>query len=107
MVIIRKKVLCLFKRKNTFLYLHLIYLFLFLVTSVAFRPDGLQFAVASLDGSIRFWHPRTCMMVGMIDGRRDLIVGRRKSDLVSAKQLMSRRYFIFILFGYLSFLSDK
>jgi len=63
------------------------------VTAVTHRPDGHEIAVASLDGEIRFWDPDTCRLNGSIEGRRDLLVGRRKNDLVSSKQLMSRRCF--------------
>lgn len=63
------------------------------VTSLAYRPDGLELAVASLDGEIRFWNSETCQQNGSIEGRRDLLTGRRKHDLVTAKQLMSRRCF--------------
>lgn len=61
------------------------------MTAISYRPDGYEVAVASLDGEIRFWHPDTCQNRGSIEGRRDILTGVRKHDLVSARQLMSRR----------------
>lgn len=72
---------------------HLNVFFIISVTSVAFRPDGIEFAVSSLDGHIRFWNADTFAQNGSIEGKRDLLTGRRSNDLVTAKQLMSRRCF--------------
>ncbi|GFT41304.1 periodic tryptophan protein 2 homolog [Nephila pilipes] len=55
---------------------------------VAYRPDGLELAVASLDGQILFFHPPTLEQIGYIEGRCDLYVGKRETDMISAKSLL-------------------
>ena len=58
-----------------------------LVVTLVFRPDGAQLAVSSLDGQISFWDVSRSVQTGSIEGRRDLSVGRRETDKVTAKQL--------------------
>ena len=53
---------------------------------VAPRPDGEGLAVATLDGLISLWDARI-VQIGTIEGRRDLEVGRRVDDKVTAKKL--------------------
>ena len=57
------------------------------VVSLAFRPDGLELAVSSLDGQISFWDILNTIQTGTIEGRHDLHVGRRETDKVTAKKL--------------------
>jgi periodic tryptophan protein 2 len=54
------------------------------VLAVAFRPDGKEIASSSLDGQIYFWdvHEGTCK--GVIEGRKDIIGGRRQGDARTA-----------------------
>ncbi|PRP82572.1 periodic tryptophan protein [Planoprotostelium fungivorum] len=51
------------------------------VLAVAYRPDGNQIAVATMDGNISFWDPKLSVNTGLIEGRKDLgkrlIVGTR------------------------------
>ncbi|XP_012279845.1 periodic tryptophan protein 2 homolog [Orussus abietinus] len=53
---------------------------------VAFRPDGQELAVATLDGQISFFDRRTSDQTGAIEGRQDLGGGRADADLVTARQ---------------------
>ncbi|KAJ6667645.1 hypothetical protein lerEdw1_016766 [Lerista edwardsae] len=53
---------------------------------VAFRPDGNELAVASLDGQIIFWDHENAVQTGSIVGRHDLQMGRKELDKITAKQ---------------------
>ncbi|KAM9317501.1 periodic tryptophan protein 2 homolog [Gastrophryne carolinensis] len=53
--------------------------------AVAFRPDGGELAVASLDGQITMWDPENGTQTGCIEGRHDLQPGRKELDKVTAK----------------------
>lgn len=55
--------------------------------SVAYRPDGQELAVATLNGEISFWNPHTAAQTGSIVGHHDLETGRKDTDKVTAKQL--------------------
>lgn len=55
--------------------------------SVAYRSDGQQLAVATLNGEISFWDPRTATQTGSVSGRHDLETGRKDTDKITAKQL--------------------
>ena len=57
------------------------------VITLAFRPDGAQLAVSSLDGQISFWDIANSVQTGSIEGRQDLQVGRRETDKVTARKL--------------------
>ncbi|KAL2102294.1 hypothetical protein ACEWY4_001462 [Coilia grayii] len=54
--------------------------------AVAYRPDGQELAVATLDGEISFWNPQTGAQMGSIAGRHDLQMGRKDTDKITAKQ---------------------
>ncbi|XP_064489953.1 periodic tryptophan protein 2 homolog [Ornithodoros turicata] len=61
--------------------------------TAVFRPDGREFAAATLDGSILFFNPQTSAQTGSIEGRYDLTSGRRDTDLVTAKKLTRTQAF--------------
>ncbi|XP_077422157.1 PWP2 small subunit processome component [Vanacampus margaritifer] len=61
--------------------------------SVAYRPDGQELAVATLNGEISFWNPNTAAQVSSVAGRHDLETGRKETDKVSAKQLSKAKCF--------------
>ncbi len=63
-------------------------------TAVAFRPDGNEVAVATLNGQITFFDCRTTAQTGCIEGRSDLGSGRADSDLVTAKQSLKAKGFL-------------
>jgi periodic tryptophan protein 2 len=54
------------------------------VLSVAFRPDGEQVCVSTLDGQLAFWDVQQGKQDGYIQGRRDIAGGRRQNDTRSA-----------------------
>ncbi len=66
---------------------------MYAVVTLAFRPDGGQLAVSSLDAQITFWDMTTSLVTGSIEGRHDLRVGRREGDKVTAKKLEGSVYF--------------
>ncbi|KAF8794527.1 Periodic tryptophan protein 2 like protein [Argiope bruennichi] len=61
--------------------------------SVAYRPDGVELAIATLDGQILFFQPSTLEQTGSIEGRNDLYVGRRETDMITAKSLLKSQAF--------------
>uniref|UniRef100_A0A4W4GHZ4 Small-subunit processome Utp12 domain-containing protein n=1 Tax=Electrophorus electricus TaxID=8005 RepID=A0A4W4GHZ4_ELEEL len=54
--------------------------------AVAYRPDGQELAVATLDGEITFWSPQAATQTGSIVGRHDLQIGRKETEKITAKQ---------------------
>ncbi|CAH0559225.1 unnamed protein product [Brassicogethes aeneus] len=60
---------------------------------VEFKPDGLEVAVATLDGSISVFNVKTAEQVISIDGRNDLGSGLSDTDLVTAKQSLKAKSF--------------
>lgn len=60
---------------------------------IAYKPDGNEFAVTTLDGQISFFDVHTAVQLGTIEGRNDLYVGRRETDEVTAKKLMKSQAF--------------
>lgn len=59
--------------------------------SVAYKPDGLDVAVASLDGNIQIYNVKTATQVASIEGRNDLGSGRSETDLVTAKKSLQAK----------------
>lgn len=53
---------------------------------VAFKPNGQEIAVATLDGQITMFDVKTSVQVANIEGRNDLGSGRSDTDLVTAKK---------------------
>lgn len=53
---------------------------------VAYRPDGKEVAVATLNGHITFFDPQTGNQVHCIEGRNDLSSGRSETDIITAKK---------------------
>ena len=53
--------------------------------ALAFRPDGQQVCVASLNGQLNFFDTKTGTHTGVIDGRRDIASGRRLDDKVQQR----------------------
>lgn len=60
---------------------------------VAFRPDGKQVAVATLDGQITMLNPTTGRQEGNILGQSDLGAGRSAKDKVTAKKNLESKAF--------------
>ncbi|XP_054706940.1 periodic tryptophan protein 2 homolog [Uloborus diversus] len=61
--------------------------------ALTYRPDGAEIAVASLDGQISFFNSYTSEQTGCIEGRNDLHVGRRETDMITAKKLLKSQAF--------------
>lgn len=53
---------------------------------VAYKPNGEEVAVATLDGQITFFECKTARQIGFIEGRNDLGAGRSRTDLITAKK---------------------
>ncbi|CAF1225991.1 unnamed protein product [Rotaria sordida] len=55
--------------------------------SCAFRPDGQQIAVSTVDAQILFFHPDTGQQMASIEGKYDLGYARKDTDKVTGKKL--------------------
>lgn len=60
--------------------------------NVTFKPNGLEVAVATLDGQIFVFHIKTATQVRSIEGRNDLGSGRSDADLITAKKTLQAKY---------------
>ncbi|KAF6200679.1 hypothetical protein GE061_005123 [Apolygus lucorum] len=67
--------------------------------AVAYRPDGKEFAVATLDCQISFFDPSTAHQTGYVDGKNDLASGRSDTDLVTAKKSQQGKAFTSICYS--------
>lgn len=63
------------------------------VTAIAFRPNGNEVAVATLNGSISFFNVQNASQIGSIEGRNDLGSGRGETDLTTAERNKEGKYF--------------
>ncbi|ORY78966.1 periodic tryptophan protein-like protein 2 [Protomyces lactucae-debilis] len=54
------------------------------IQTLAFRPDGKEIAVATLDGQVSFWDVTEADQKTVIDGRRDISGGRKPDDRMTA-----------------------
>uniref|UniRef100_A0A8C5DY81 Small-subunit processome Utp12 domain-containing protein n=1 Tax=Gouania willdenowi TaxID=441366 RepID=A0A8C5DY81_GOUWI len=66
---------------------------------VAFRPDGQELAVATLNGEISFWNPQTAAQTGSVSGRHDLETGRKETDKITAKQSAKGKSFLSLCYS--------
>lgn len=60
--------------------------------NVTFKPNGLEVAVATLDGQIFVFHIKTATQLRSIEGRNDLGSGRSDADLITAKKTLQAKY---------------
>jgi periodic tryptophan protein 2 len=60
--------------------------FYILALCVAYKPDGTEIAVTTLDGQISFWNVHTANQTGSIEGRADLGYTRKENDKITAKK---------------------
>lgn len=58
---------------------------------VAFKPNGLEVAVAMLDGQILSFDIKTAQQTCSIEGRNDLGSGRSDTDLITAKKSLQAK----------------
>ena len=63
------------------------------VLAVAHRPDGVQLCTATLDGALHFWESASGENVGQIDGRRDILGGRVRTENRVAKNSAVSSFF--------------
>ncbi|KAJ3056133.1 hypothetical protein HK097_007965 [Rhizophlyctis rosea] len=68
------------------------------VLSVAWRPDGKQFASTTLDGQVSFWDMSFGKLTTTIEGRRDIAGGRKATDRMTAKNSQSNKHFTSICY---------
>lgn len=61
--------------------------------ALAFRPDGLEVAVSTLDGQIIFWDLRAALQRTLIEGRKDISGGRKADDRMTAANNSSGKAF--------------
>lgn len=61
--------------------------------ALAFRPDGLEVAVSTLDGQIIFWDLRGAIQRTLIEGRKDISGGRKAEDRMTAANNSSGKSF--------------
>ncbi|ELU01708.1 hypothetical protein CAPTEDRAFT_223834 [Capitella teleta] len=54
--------------------------------AVTYRPDGLELAVSTLDGSLTFWDTHSAAQTASIQGRADLGYTRKEGDRITAKK---------------------
>ncbi|GBP40588.1 Periodic tryptophan protein 2 homolog [Eumeta japonica] len=69
------------------------------VLQVAFRPDGDEIAVSTLDGTITFFDPQTSDQTGSIEGRNDLEAGRSDTDLITPEKMMKHKAFTTVCYS--------
>ncbi|EJU02450.1 WD40 repeat-like protein [Dacryopinax primogenitus] len=63
------------------------------VLAVAYRPDGKELAVATLDGQLTFFHVEDGKQVGLIEGRKDISGGRKTDDRTTAANNSGSKHF--------------
>lgn len=61
--------------------------------ALAFRPDGQEVAVSTLDGQIHFWDVRASVQRSLIHGRNDIAGGRKADDRTTAANSSSGKSF--------------
>ncbi|CAF4949248.1 unnamed protein product [Pieris macdunnoughi] len=66
---------------------------------VAFRPDGEEIAVSTLDGNISFFNVTTSDQTGSIEGRNDLGSGRADTDLITPEKMLKTKAFTTICYS--------
>ncbi|KAI8982130.1 WD40-repeat-containing domain protein [Mycotypha africana] len=63
------------------------------VLAVAFKPDGHEIAAATLDGQITIWDIADAKIINTIEGRKDIMGGRKANDRTSADNAASGKCF--------------
>ncbi|XP_061511187.1 periodic tryptophan protein 2 homolog [Anopheles gambiae] len=69
------------------------------VVCVAFKPDGEEVAIATLNGNITVFHVKTAAQLASIEGRNDMEGSVSKSDLTTAKKNLMGRAFTSICYS--------
>ena len=63
------------------------------VLSLAFRPDGQELVVSTLDGQLTFFSTSQSKQTNVIEGRKDISGGRKADDRVAASNSASSKAF--------------
>ncbi|THH13422.1 hypothetical protein EW146_g6791 [Bondarzewia mesenterica] len=63
------------------------------VLSLAFRPDGQELVVSTLDGQLTFFSTNVAQQTNVIEGRKDVSGGRKADDRVAASNNTSGKAF--------------
>ncbi|KAI0266497.1 WD repeat protein [Gloeopeniophorella convolvens] len=63
------------------------------VLSIAFRPDGQELVVSTLDGQLTFFSTSLSKQTNVIEGRKDISGGRKADDRVAAANSASSKAF--------------
>ncbi|KAI8618505.1 putative WD repeat protein [Chytriomyces sp. MP71] len=63
------------------------------ILALAYRGDGKEVAVATLDGQITIWDVELHRQVGTIEGKKDVGGGRKVGDRVTAANNSNSKYF--------------
>jgi periodic tryptophan protein 2 len=63
------------------------------VLSLAFRPDGQELVVSTLDGQLTFFSTSLSKQTNVIEGRKDISGGRKADDRVAASNSASSKAF--------------
>ncbi|XP_053658215.1 periodic tryptophan protein 2 homolog [Anopheles marshallii] len=69
------------------------------VVCVAFKPDGEEVAISTLNGNITVFHVKTAAQLASIEGRKDMEGSISKTDIVSAKKNLMGRTFTSICYS--------
>ncbi|EAA07023.4 AGAP010693-PA [Anopheles gambiae str. PEST] len=69
------------------------------VVCVAFKPDGEEVAIATLNGNITVFHVKTAAQLASIEGRNDMEGSVSQSDLTTAKKNLMGRAFTSICYS--------
>ncbi|KIK25932.1 hypothetical protein PISMIDRAFT_676441 [Pisolithus microcarpus 441] len=68
------------------------------VLALAFRPDGAELAVSTLDGQIAFFDIHSGKQTNLIEGRKDISGGRKADDRVTAANSSSGKAFTSLVY---------
>lgn len=67
--------------------------------AVAYRPDGKEVAVATLNGNITMFNIQTADETGCIEGRNDLGSGRSEIDVISSRKSLAGKAFTSVCYS--------
>eukprot|EP00003_Mantamonas_plastica_P031956 TRINITY_DN849_c1_g1_i1.p1 TRINITY_DN849_c1_g1~~TRINITY_DN849_c1_g1_i1.p1 ORF type:complete len:584 (-),score=214.86 TRINITY_DN849_c1_g1_i1:1233-2984(-) len=63
------------------------------VLALCFRPDGKQLCTSTLDGSLHFWDVEEAKITATIEGSKDIMGGRKRSEANTAVNSQSGKCF--------------
>ncbi|KNC82463.1 hypothetical protein SARC_05255 [Sphaeroforma arctica JP610] len=69
------------------------------IRAFCFAPSGKEICVSTLDGQLTFWNVEEAKQVGSIECRRDIAGGRKRDDLVTAKNSASGKCFTSVCYS--------